>query len=59
MLVNKFNAILKASAQWDRWIVKLSSTFKSIIGSKRIPMAYTIRIEYVPKLSDHTKWDNK
>ena len=55
MLDNNF----KASAQIDRWMVEFSSTLKSIICPKGITMAYVIMVADAPKLSGHTKWENK
>ena len=51
MLVNNLNVILKAIPYWDRLMVGLSYTLKSIIGSNGIPIAYVIRVADLPKLS--------
>ena len=51
LIKNSFQVKLKASGQWDRWVVELESNLKIIVAAQVIPLSYVIRENDAPDLT--------
>lgn len=59
LLGKDFQTKLKNGSQWDRWSQELESVLNAMIGANGVPLAYIIRKEDAPDLSDRPTWELK
>ena len=59
LITTSFQVQLKASGQWDLWVVDVESNLKIIVGAQGIPLSYVIRENDTTDQTERETWEEK
>ena len=58
LITAAFQGKLETGNKWDRWVVKLESNLKTIIGAKGVALSYVIREDETPDPTIFQPWES-